>query len=444
MIEMSPEIATLVMMGGIIFAVLSGYPLAFSVGGVALVVGFLTWGTRILPAFYYAMWGIATNYAFLACPLFIFMGMMMGRSGVADNLFGALHMLMGRLRGGLAIATVLLGTAIAACVGIMGASVSMLGLVALPAMLSRGYSKDLACGAVCAGGTLGILIPPSIMLVIYGPTAGISVGKLFMAAFIPGFLLAGLYILYIAIRSRIQPSLGPAISSEGMSVPLGTKLWRLTTSLVPMTLIILAVLGSIFFGIAAPTEAAAVGALASLLLVLGYRKLTLHVLKDTLVGTLRVASYVLFFACAAFAFTGVFLGLGCGDVVARVVMAAPFGKWGAFLTIMVLIFILGMFVDWMGIVFIMVPIVTPIGIALGFDSLWFAMMIIVNLQMAFLTPPLAYSIFYLKGVITPEMGVDTMDIIRGVLPYVGLVAGGLLLCARFPSIITWLPSQMVR
>jgi len=444
MIDMSPEIATVVMLVAVFLAVLSGFPLAFSVGGIALIIGLLVWGPRIFPSFYMAMFGVASNYTFLAAPLFIFMGMMMGRSGVADKLFDTLYVWMGGLRGGLAIATIILGVAIAASVGVMGASVSMLGLIALPAMLERGYDKPLACGAVCAGGTLGILIPPSVMLVIYGPTASISVGKLFMAAFLPGFMLAALYIGYIAARSFLQKELAPSLPLSERNVPLGKKLYLLISTTFPILFVIVAVLGSIFFGIAAPTEAAAIGALASILLTVAYRKMSYEVLKDTMLGTLRIGAYVLFFAAAAFAFTGVFLGLGCGKVVAGIILGAPFGKWGALLAIMIIVFILGVFVDWMGIIFIIVPIITPIAAELGFNALWFAMMIIVNLQMSFLSPPLAYAIFYLKGVTTPQQGIETQHIIKGVIPYMVLIWLGLALCVIFPEIITWLPEQMVR
>ena len=282
------------------------------------------------------------------------------------------------------------------------------------------------------------------MLVLYGPTASISVGKLFMGAVMPGLMLSTLYSLYIAIRSYIQKGLAPSIPPEQRTLPLGTKVKLLFTSLFPLLFVIVAVLGSIFFGIAAPTEAAAVGALASIILVAGYKKLNLTVLKEAMYGTLKIGAYVIFFAAAAVAFTNVFLGLRGGEVVSDLILSAPFGKLGAFALIMLIVFILGMVVDWVGIIFIMVPVITPIGAALGFDKLWFAMMIIVNLQMSFLSPPLAYAIFYLKGVTTPEMGIDTMHIIRGVIPYIALIAVALVMMIVFPEIVTWLPSVMVK
>lgn len=444
MITMSPEMVTIAMVAGLLVGVATGYPLGLVLGGIALVVGVVAWGPSVFPLFYSRLYGVVTEYTFLAVPLFIFMGMMVQSSGCADKLFGALHLWLGGFRGGLAIASVLLGTMLAACVGVIAASVTMLGLIALPAMINRGYSKELSTGACCAGGTLGILIPPSIMLILYGPMAMISVGKLFMAAFIPGLVLSGLYSAYIGIWCLFKPKEGPAIPAEERAVSWRKKTFLLITSLVPPVVLIMAVLGSIFFGIAAPTEAAAVGALAAIVMVIAYRALTFQVLKESLYRTMRTFSMIFVIVVCASLFTGVFLGLGCGNVVASIVLAAPFGRWGAFAVIMLVIFVLGMFIDWIGIILIMIPIVSPIGVELGFDPLWFAMMIIVNLQMSFLSPPFAYAIFFLKGVTTPEMGVDTSHIIRGVLPFIGLIMVGLGLFVGFPQLILWLPGMMIK
>lgn len=444
MIEISPEIITIIMLGGVLVGLLVGYPLAPVLAGVALIVGYLTWGGPVTDLFYTRMYELIRSYVILAVPLFILMGIMLERSGIAEGLYKALYLWLGGIRGGLAISTVLIGVIVAATVGIIGASVTMLTLIALPAMLKRGYSKSLASGAVCAGGTLGILIPPSIMLVIYGPMAMISVGKLFMAAIMPGLLLAGLYTGYIALRCLVQPEMAPTVPSEERAVPFLKKTTMLLTSLVPPLILIMAVLGSIFLGIAPPTEAASVGALAAILMAIAYRKFNWQVLKEATLQTMRVSSMVLFIAVCGYMFTGVFLGLGGGDVVKDLVLASPGGRWGAFAAIMFIVFILGMFIDWIGIIFIMIPIITPIGAALGFDSLWFAMMIIVNLQMSFMTPPLAYAIFYVRGAADPEWGVTTADIIRGVLPFVGLIVIGLTLLIIFPDIILWLPAQMIR
>ncbi|MGQ9695674.1 MAG: TRAP transporter large permease [Thermodesulfobacteriota bacterium] len=444
MIDLSPEWTTVVMFAGILVGILLGYPLAFSLSGVAMIIGFALWGSGMFEMFYLRLFGIITEYVFLAFPLFVFMGIMVERSGVTDRLFGSLYLILGGLRGGLAISTIVLGTILAASVGVIGASVTMMGLIALPAMVQRNYDKSLASGAVCAGGTLGILIPPSIMLVIYGPTANISVGELFMAAFFPGFLLSGLYILYIGIRCALQPQMGPAMPARDRNIPAPKKFFLLGTSLLPPLILILTVLGSIFFGIAAPTEAAAMGAIGAIMLALAYRSLSWKALWDTMFQTMHTTAMALFIAVGASMFTGTFLGMGCGDVLTKLIVNMPFGKWGSFVLIMVIVFVLGMFIDWIGIVLVMVPLVTPIGDSLGFNRIWLAMMIIVNLQMSFMTPPFAYAIFFLKGIIPDEMGISTNTIIRGVIPFIALIAIALGLMVLFPEIILWLPSKMLK
>jgi len=340
--------------------------------------------------------------------------------------------------------TVLIGTILAACVGIIGASVTMLGLIALPSMIKRGYSRSLASGAVCAGGTLGILIPPSIMLVIYGPTAGISVGKLFFGAFMPGFTLSALYLSYIAVRSFFQPEIAPSVPVEDrVAVSFIKKTTMLITAIAPTALLIMSVLGVIFFGVAPPSEAAGIGAFAAFLLTVAYRRFSFNVLKEVTLLTMKTCGFILIIATMAVAFTSVFIGSGCGEVVENFVLGAPGGKWGIFAMIMFILFILGMFIDWMGIVFIMVPILTPIIPALGFDLLWFSIMVCVNLQMSFMTPPFAYALFYLRGCAAPELGVTTADIIRGVIPFVILIMVGIGLCIAYPQIILWLPGMML-
>jgi len=444
MIDLSPEIITIMMLGGVLVGVLIGYPLAIPVGALGLIFGFLLFGTPVFDLLYARLFKLINSYALLAVPLFVFMGVMLERSGIAERMYDALYLWLSGLRGGLAIITVLMGTVLAACVGIIGASVSMLALLALPSMVKRGYSKSLASGAVCAGGTLGILIPPSIMLVIYGPMANISVGKLFMAAFIPGFMLSALYCIYIALRCFFQPRIAPAVPVEERTVPFMKKTTMLVTSLVPPAVLILAVLGSIFFGIAPPTEAAAVGAFAATILTVAYRRFSFKVLKATATQTLLVTSMILLIGGLSFVFVGVFIPAGGAKVVKEVILGAPGGHWGAFAVVMFIIFILGFFIDWIGIIFIMVPILAPIAPLLGFDPLWFAMMIIINLQMAFMTPPMAAAIFYLRGSAPAELGVTMGDIIRGVFPFVGLIMIGLILCVAFPQLILWLPAQMIR
>jgi len=444
MVNFSPEMVVAIMFGAVFIGVFLGYPLPFIVGGIAMVVGFLAMGPGVFALLRVRLWGMMISYILLAIPLFIFMGSMVEKSGCAEGLYHGLYLAFGRLRGGLAIATVLMGTVLAACVGIIAASVITLGLIGIPSMLKRGYDKSLICGSVCAGGSLGILIPPSIMLVIYGPMAGLSVGKLFMGAFGPGLLLSGLYVMYIAVRAFVQPSVAPPLSVEERSVPTGYKVKVLVTGMLPPFILVLSVLGVIFFGIAAPTEAAACGAFAATALALVNRKLNWTVLKGTMLQTVRVSTMAMMIGWSASMFTGVFLRLKGGDVVADMILSAPGGKWGAFGLIMLIVFILGFLVDWMAIVFILVPLMAPIMPELGFDPLWFAIMICVNLQMAFMTPPMAPAIFFLRGIARQEWGITTEHIIKGIAPFVGFIIVALILCIIFPDIILWLPHQMIK
>lgn len=442
--SISPELLTALMIGGVFIGVFTGFPLGFIVGALALFVGYFVFGPSVVDVIYGRIYGIITEYVILAVPLFVFMGVMLERSGISEKLFDALYLWLGGFRGGLAIITVLMGTIIAATVGIIAASITMLTLVGLPAMIKRGYSKSLATGAITAGGCLGILIPPSIMLVLYGPTAGISVGKLFFGAFLPGFTLSGLYIIYISIRSFLQPQIAPAVPVEERNVPFLKKTSMLLVALGPVAILILAVLGVIFLGIAPPTEAAGVGAFTATLLTIAYRRFSWKVLKEVALETMKACGFIFVIVTMAVAFTAVFLGGGGREVMEKIILSAPGGKWGVFGIIMFILFIMGMFIEWIGIVYIMVPIITPIAQTAGFDILWFSIMVCVNLQMAFMTPPFASGIFICRGACDPELGITMGDIIRGVLPHVALIMVGLLIFTLFPQIITWLPSQMLR
>jgi len=425
----------------VLVGVLSGYPIGFVLGGLALSFGLICWGPQVIPALFFRCFMVLKTYVFAAIPLFVFMGIMLERSGSSERLFHAAHLLMGGLRGGLGMATIFVCTIFAAATGIVGASVVTMGLLALPPMLKRGYNKELASGCILAGGTLGILIPPSIMIVVYGPMANISVARLFFGAFTPGLLLATLYVAYIAIRCLFQPHLGPPMPVEDRkAVSLSRKLYLTITGLVPPVFLIMSVLGMIFLGVAAPTEAAALGAFAAMLLAVGYRKLNWQSLKDVTYTTLRITSMIMFVVLGASMFTSVFMGLGGGKFVSDLLLAVPFGKWGVLIAMMVIVFILGMFIDWIGIVLIIVPLFTPIAANLGFDAIWFALLVMINLQMSYLTPPFAYAIFYLRGIAPPE--VTIAHIYRGVIPFVLLQWTGLILCILFPQIILWLPDMM--
>ena len=444
MIELSPEVVAIAMLGGVLVLVLTGYPLAYVVGIIALVVGFFVWQGQVSQMLYLRAQKIMLNYTLLAVPLFVFMGVMLERSGIIERLYDVLYLWLGGFRGGLAIVTVIVGTIMAATVGIITASVTLLTLVALPSMIKRGYSKSFAAGACTAGGVLGILIPPSIMIVLYGPMAELSVGRLFFGAFVPGFILSALYMSYIVIRSLIQPNIAPPVPVEERAIPFVQKTTKLLVALVPPAILIMSVLGVIFMGIAAPTEAAGIGAFAATLLTIAYRRFTWDVLKEVTLLTAKLSGFILLVGSMSFAYTGVFLGSGGGKVVADLIMATPGGRWAAFAVIMFICFLLGMFIDWIGIIFIMVPIITPIGEALGFDSIWFAIMICVNLQTSFMTPPFAMAIYICRGAADPSLGVTVADIIRGVIPFVILILIGLALLVIFPNLILWLPSMMIR
>lgn len=443
MIDLSPEVVTLLLLGGVLFGVLVGYPLGFVLGGLALIVGYLCFGTSVIGIIYSKIAGHVINYVFLAVPMFIFMGVMLARSGIVARLYDSLYVWFGGLRGGLSVTTVAVGTILAACVGNISGSISMLTLVALPQMIRHGYDKSLATATICAGGSLGILIPPSIMLVVYGPMAGLSVGKLFFGAFGAGFLLSGLYIGYILIRCFFQPHIAPAVPPEARRISFIGKTIPVLTSLVPVALLIGAVLGVIFVGIAPPTEAAALGAFTTIFLAVAYRGFSLKMLYETALRTFRISGFIFLIIITAVAFTAVFIRAGCSDVVLKAVTGAPGGRWGAFAVMMAIVFLLGFLMDWIGIVFILVPIMTPIAQTLGFEPIWFAIMVCVTLQTNFMTPPFAPAIFWLRGAAPPELGVTFEIVVRGVIPFVILILIGAALLVVFPQIITWLPTQML-
>jgi len=443
MIGISPEILAAGFLLAIFIGVLTGYHVALVLIGVGFVFGFFTIGPKVFHLLYIRVGAMILDYNMVAIPLFTFMGVILSRSDIADRLYHALHLLLGRLRGGLALSTVILGTIIASGLGVVQASVSMLTVVSLGSMVKRGYSKELACGAICAGGTLGILIPPSIMLVVLGMTATVSIGRLFFGAFIPGFVLSGLYLGYIAVRSWLQPQIAPVAPAEERQVSFTRKMRLLFASIIPPLAIMLSVLGTIFFGVATVYEAAGVGAAASILITVVYRKFSLNLLKYAMRETLRVTGFVMLITACASATVGVFVYFGGKEAIESLVLALPFGSWGAFAAIMLVTFILGMFMDWISIILIVVSILIPIAPQLGFNPTWFALMICVNLQMSFMTPPLAQSIFVCQGSADPELGVTNLDIIKGVIPFIFLIMVGLGLFIVFPDLILWLPSQMI-
>lgn len=436
---MSGELLTVLMFVGLILGLFMGHPLAFVLGGLAVIFSFLGPGPQVFGIIVNRVFSQMDNYILIAVPMFILMARLLSDSGVTENMFHALRLMLGRVRGGLLLATIAISVVLAATTGIIGASMTVMGVLALPSMLKYGYQKELSTGAIAAGGSLGILIPPSIMLVILGSYAQISVGQLFAAALMPGLLLAGLYALYAGVLTFLRPELGPPVSEEELGQTNGVEIAKLLLKMaVPPILLIIGVLGSIFAGWATTTEAASIGAFLTLLMVVVYGRFSWSMLQAAVSATARTTAMVLFVIVGATAFTGVFVAIGGTRIVAGYLDGLGLGPWGIFFLMMLIVFVLGMFLDWLGIVLICLPIFLPIAIQAGFDPLWFVMMIAIVLQTSFLTPPFGYALFYLEGVAPP--GVTIGHIYRGVIPFIFLIILGAGLCVVFPQIITWLPT----
>jgi tripartite ATP-independent transporter DctM subunit len=438
---MTPEHLSIMMFAGVLVLVMAGVPLYLALGGLGLLFGILGgWAPMVYNQFISRIYGVMANEVLPAVPLFVFMGAILAKSGASENLYRTFYLALGGLRGGLALVTILLSTLFAATAGVVGATETSIGLLSLPTMLQKKYNKTLATGCICAGGTLGILIPPSVMLLLYGPTAGLSVAKLFIGAIGPGLLLSALYMIYIVILCFIKPDYGPPMPKEERDVPWSKLIYQLGVYMIPTLFLIFAVLGSILFGIASPTEAAAVGAFGAVLVAIAYKNFNLTVLYDAAMQTLQISTMVLFVTLGAMMFSGVFMALGGAKYIGNLIVSLPLGKWGLMIVMQLVVVILGMFIDWIGILFIVIPIFTPIALQLGFDPLYFALIMCTNLQISFLSPPFAYSIFYLRGIAPPE--VTTWDIYKGVFPFVGLQVIGLTLVILFPPLTLYLPSLM--
>ena len=437
---MSPFEILILMSIALLVGIFLGHYTAFTLGGLAVIFGLTLWGdTNVTYLFGQTLNGMMTNFILVAVPLFIFMGCLLERSGIADMLFGSLHMLLGGLRGGLAVATILICTLFAASTGIIAASISTMAVLALPAMLSRHYDPKLSVGTVMSGGCLGILIPPSIMLIIYGVTAGESVGKLYAGAIFPGLILSGLYICYILIVCLLRPELGPPLPKEEReAIPLIRKIQSTLISLVPPIGLIVAALGSIVIGMATPTEAAAVGALGTIIIAAAYRKLSIQVIKEACLITLRTTSMVLWIVAGALCFAAVLMGLECGKAVEEVMLGLGVNRYVILFIMMGILFILGCVMDWTEIILITVPVFSPIIIALKFDPLWFGIVFCVNLQMSFLTPPFGYALFFMRGLAPP--GVSIYHIYGAIIPFLILQAIALAIIIIFPQTVLWLPS----
>lgn len=426
----------------LIVIIMAGHPVAFTVGGLAMLFGAVWWGgPGIFDILVKSVYGVMGNYIFAAVPMFIFMGAVLERSGIGEVLYGAMHIVMGGLRGGLALATIFICTLFAASTGIIATSVVGMGLLALPAMLKRGYSKELAAGAVMAGGTLGILIPPSIMLIVIGAMAGLSVGKLFIGAVFPGLILSGLYMIFITVACFSRPKMGPALSREERAITAAKKARLVLTSMLPPVALIFAVLGSIFFGLASPTEAASVGAFGAIIIAAGYHRLNWGVVKEASYETILSSGMIFWILVGASCYAAVFLGLGGDKVIAGLLLGLEVSPLVVLIVILFLLFLLGMIMEWIAIALIAIPIFFPVIIELGLDPLWFGILFAVVLQTAFLTPPYGGALFILKGIAPKE--VTMSNIWRGAYMFVPLQLLGLALCVLFPKIVLWLPGLMI-
>jgi tripartite ATP-independent transporter DctM subunit len=429
--------------------VFTGFPVAWVLGGLAVlfsafaIIADADFATRIGVDWAYSslaverIWNVMDNWVMVALPMFIFMGLLLDRSGIAANLMTNFSRLFGRVRGGLAITVTLIGLLLAATTGIIGASVVLLALLGLPVMLKEGYDPRLAAGTICAVGTLGILIPPSIMLVLMADRMAMSVGDLFLGALFPGVLLGTLYIAFLVVVGWLRPAAAPAAAAGG-PVDMAAVFGLLRAIIAPAGLIV-AVLGSIFFGLATPTEASGVGAFGALLLALVNRRLSPPILRDVLRETTRTTGFIFAILLGATAFSLVLRGLGGDQLIKDVLLSLPFHANGILVAILATTFLLGFFLDWIELTLIILPLVAPVVTALGFDPVWFTVLFAVSLQTSFLTPPVGFAIFYLKGV--APAGIDTGVIYRGVVPFVALQLIGLAIVYLWPALVTWLPAR---
>lgn len=439
---MSNETLGMIQLGLLSLAIFIGFPTAFTLLALGFVFGYVGFGRVVFDLMAVRTFQVMTNDVLISIVLFIFMGFVLERSGVMDRLFKSILVAAGPLRGSLALATVITCTIFAMATGIIGASVTIMGLLALPPMMRLGYDKRLSTGAVAAGGTLGILVPPSVLLILYAANGGISIVKLYLGAFVPGFLLAATYIVYIIIVTQLRPEAGPPLPKEERIYSLGQILMMLLTGLVPITLVILSVLGSIVAGLATPTEAASMGALGSLILSAAYRKLNWEVLKSAVFQAIRTSSMVLTLLVGSSIFSAVFARLGGSKVIETFVLGLGLSTGGFILLAMVVIFLLGWPLEWTEIIIIFMPLFWPIAEAYKIDPVWFGILVAVNLQTAFLSPPVAMAAFYLKGV-APK-GVLLSDIWWGMVPFMGLQILMLLCTYFFPQLVLWLPNLLIR
>ncbi|WP_083705022.1 TRAP transporter large permease subunit [Motiliproteus sp. MSK22-1] len=435
MLDLDPLVVTAGMFGCMLLLLIIGAPLTWALLSVGVGAAYFLWGPAGLELLAISTFSSMDNFLLVALPMFIFMGLMLERSGITDALFDMINKLMGGAPGGLGMGTVIVCALIAAMAGVSGAATVSLGIIALPAMLKRGYDKKLATGTIMAGGALGFLIPPSVLMIIYAFLARESVGKLFAAGLMPGLMLAGIYILYIYIRAKLNPSLAPPIAEEDR-VDWRGKVLSLKALILPGTLIA-TVLSFIIFGVTSPSEASAVGAVGSIICAAIFRTLNWKVLKEVLTSTTKLMGMLLWITLAAVFFSKVYIGLGAGMVIEEFIEDTALSPYWVIVAMLACYFLLGMFLDDFAIVFITVPLFVPIVDSLGFDTIWFAVLFIISMQSAYLTPPFGYNLFYMRSVAPPSITI--YDLYKAAVPFVLLQIVGLALVVMFPQIALWLP-----
>lgn len=429
------------MIGAFLGLMIIGVPVAISLAVSGFVAGYLGFGSTLFNLMPSRLYGVVSNYTLLAIPLFVFMGVTLEKSKVADRMLDTIGTAMGGVNGGMGLAIILVGVLMGASTGIVGATVVTVGLLTLPVLMRRGYSPAVSCGTICASGTLGQIIPPSLVLILLADIVGESVGALFAAAFIPGLVLASIYMAYLLLLGVFRPDMVPAIPAEERALTSRRQLAKdLVRHVIPPLLLVVAVLGSIVGGVAAPTEAASMGALGALLIAVAARGFDRKLLKETLHGTLVISAMVFFILLCAQPFALAFRGLGGEHMVQGLFDMLPGGEMGALLFLMLLLLVLGFFLEWIEISYIALPMFLPVFVGYGTDMVWLSILVAMNLQMSFLTPPFGWALFFLKGV-APK-GITTRDIYVGVLPFVVLQLVALAVLFRFPTLVTWLPEAI--
>ncbi|MCP4721702.1 MAG: TRAP transporter large permease subunit [Desulfobacteraceae bacterium] len=434
---METWVLMIIVFSSLILLLCLGIPIAFSLCSIATIGIMFTWGPKGLLLLFNSAYAESTSFLLLAIPLFVFMANQLKFSGMGDDLYEMVYRWMGNVRGGLALGTVVICAIFAAMAGISSVATISMGLIALPSMLSRGYQKDLAIGSIAAGGALGILIPPSIIMILYGAMAEVSVGKLFIGGIVPGFLMCLIFMIYIGVRAFFNKDIAPAIEE---TFTLKEKIVVLKGVILPVGLVFM-VLGVIYFGVCTPTEASAVGAFGAMACAFFYKKLTWENIKQSLWATIKINAMVFWLIIGALAFTHFMAYAEIQDLIKESILSLEYSRWVILIAMQLLFFVLGMFLDPAGIIMLTTPIFVPIIVELGFDPLWFGILFVINMEMAYITPPFGFNLFIMKGIVPPE--ISMANIYRAIVPFVFLQAVCLILVMVFPSLATWLPELMI-